>query len=358
MASILERLFPVEQLEALGNKWPESAPKRRKFDNGASQDQQRIWTMPAPVRRQNSGSAIPDIRHHRLSTSSQQRGINPRYATQSTQIRRSNSESVPRNSPTPSASSVRSNSSSVQKSCLPAFIEPSLMQVYLHNLHPKDRSRYSLPGSPTCSSDTTTRPEEPRRISMASRRENNHEDSISSPGSLTTDTSSPQYLGEACTTPPASAGPFSDLIYGLRLTDHERGFMNDLLNPSLESGDMFASMSVEKRKMPDLDESGVDPANFFGAGNDSFQTMFSPSQHEVEATDFSGYEYAVTTNGERENDVHSSGLSPTAEEGDEGEEAEEDTAPAGIVMPVHAALSVDDFFDLEEAADDLSPLAI
>lgn len=126
--------------------------------------------------------------------------------------------------------------------------------------------------------------------------------------------------------------------------------MTDLLNPSPQIGDMFTSAPGEKRKMPVPDEE-VDPVRFFDTSNDAFQTMFPPS-HEVE-TGFAEYEYAVTTNDERESDIHSSGLSPAAEE-DEGE----DTSPAGIAMPVHTALSVDDFFDLEEAAEDLSPLAI
>merc|ERR1711939_1044064 len=62
-------------------------------------------------------------------------------------------------------------------------------------------------------------------------------------------------------------------------------------------------------------------------------------------------EYAETTNADRDNDVHSSCLSPAAEE-------EDCETPAGIIMPTHAPLSVDDFFDLDEAAEAPSPLVI
>lgn len=56
---------------------------------------------------------------------------------------------------------------------------------------------------------------------------------------------------------------------------------------------------------------------------------------------------------ERESDVHSSGLSPAAEE-----EEEADRTPGGIVMPQGSPLTLDDFFDLDEAAFAPSPLAI
>jgi hypothetical protein len=57
--------------------------------------------------------------------------------------------------------------------------------------------------------------------------------------------------------------------------------------------------------------------------------------------------------------VHSSGLSPAEEAEEVAAEEEEDVqTPGGIVMPQGSPLTMDDFFDLDEAAIAPSPLAI
>jgi len=188
---------------------------------------------------------------------------------------------------------------------------------------------------------------------MGSHHDN--EDSASSPGSLTTDASSPHSLGDRCATPPTGifeqlrAGPFSHLIDGLRLTEHERGFMHDMLNPAPQLASMPVPESTTKRKATEF-EADVVPEDYYHVDNSLLQKIFPQPGAELES--LSGYEYAETTNADRDNDVHSSCLSPAAEE-EGGYET-----PAGIIMPTHAPLSVDDFFDLDEAAEAPSPLAI
>ncbi len=187
---------------------------------------------------------------------------------------------------------------------------------------------------------------------MASHHDN--EDSASSPGSLITDASSPHSLGERCATPPTGifetlrAGPFSHLIDGLRLTEHERGFMHDMLNPAPQLASMSMPDSTTKRKATEI-EADVAPEDYYHVDNSLLQKIFPQSGAEMQP--LSGYEYAETTNADRDNDVHSSCLSPAAEE-------EDYETPAGIIMPTHAPLSVDDFFDLDEAAEAPSPLVI
>ncbi|KAI1616896.1 hypothetical protein EDD37DRAFT_57391 [Exophiala viscosa] len=345
MASFIDRLFPLEQLEALGNKWPESANKRRKLDSSINQTQTQSQQQQ-PSRRQHSQSVSIDPRSHRFSLSSQHgrpsalAHVNKPTST----LKRANTDSM---AARPTRPTPNINSNPTAKSCLPTFIEPSILKVYLQNLHPKDRPRYSVPTSPKADS-------QPHETKHATHIQ--HEEYVAfSPGSLTSDSASPASLGDTCQTPPPGiyaqlrSGPFSHLIDGLRLTDHERDLMQDLLKPTPEPIPISTAAPGQKRKAPtDLDVEIV-PDDFYTIDQSLLEKMFPPFVKETILP--SGYEYVSNIEATRESDVHSSGLSPVFLE-------EEDESPAGIVMPANDPLSVDDFFDLEEAASALSPLTL
>ncbi|KAJ9494800.1 hypothetical protein H2202_009701 [Exophiala xenobiotica] len=353
MASLVDRLFPLEQLEALGNKWPESANKRRKLDDGIGQSQSRPVVLP---RRQNSeGAAFLQPRRPQQSSSSWRRHSSTygSVATHSTTTKRSVSDSLSQHTPAWTSSVNSDGLAATTKSWFPTFIEPALLKVYLQNLHPKDRPRYSLPSS----FRREMPPPEPKRT-MASHHDT--EDSASTPGSLTTDASSPHSLGDRCATPPTGIfeqlrpGLFSHLIDGLRLTEHERGFMHDMLNPAPQMSLMpMLEPTTTKRKATQFEADVELPEDYAHVDHSLLQKIF-PQPDAAEMDPLSGYEYyAETTDADRDNDVHSSCMSPATEEEEDYE------TPAGIIMPTHAPLSVDDFFDLDEAAAEApSPLTI
>ncbi|KIV79895.1 hypothetical protein PV11_07436 [Exophiala sideris] len=345
MASFIDRLFPMDQLEALGNKWPEPANKRRKLDCSIKQTQTQSQQQQ-PLRRQHSQSVSIDPRDHRFSLSSQHgkpsasmHGNKPTGA-----LRRANTDSM---AARPTRPTPNVNSKPTVKSCLPTFIEPSILNVYLHNLHPKDRPRYSVPASPKA--DTQA------RETKHATRIQYEEYAAFSPGSLTSDSASPASSGETCQTPPPGiyaqlrSGPFSHLIDGLRVTDHERDLMQDLLKPAPVALPMPPAATGEKRKAPTDSEVEIISDDFYTIDQTLLEKMFPPSVKDQILP--SGYEYVSNIQATKESDVHSSGLSPVFME-------EEDESPAGIVMPANDPLSVDDFFDLEEAASALSPLSI
>lgn len=282
--SFVDLLFPQKELEALGNKWHEPAPKRRKLNLGVG---------AAPVPRHNSESSIDQTRPRTLSSS--QHGKPPSIrAKAQIGVKRSNSACAP---------STKTVTTKPGKSCLPTFIEPSILKNYLHHLHPNDRSRYSLASIAQVESD----------------------DAASSPGSLTTDSSSPANSTDHGLPPSPGifeqlrAGPFGPVMYGLRITDHERDMMEDLLSPApLMDFDPNPAAGTKWKDVDLIDED---------------RTVFDLDPDQLST-------------------VHSSGLSITGP----GEESEK--TPGGIVMPQGSPLSMDDFFDLDEAAIAPSPLAI
>lgn len=187
------------------------------------------------------------------------------------------------------------------------------------------------------------------------------EEAVSSPGSLIND-SAASPSSDNCPTPSSSiveqfrSGPFGHIFDGMRITDHERDMMEDLLSPFQPGVDVsFAantSSSSNKKRKEATPEVEIASEDYYEIDEALLQKMF-PQAGEDMKREFN-FEYpGITTNANRETDVHSSGLSPASQDDDqEGEEEEEDkhTSPAGIVVYDYSALSVDDFFDLEEAS--------
>ncbi|KAK4934445.1 hypothetical protein LTR10_024296 [Elasticomyces elasticus] len=330
MVLFIDRLFPVEQLEALDNKWPESANKRRKLDYSINQTQTQVQ-QPQPSRRQHSQHGKPSASMH----------VNKPTGT----LKRVNTDSMAAR-PSRPMPNVKSNSSTA-KSCLPTFIEPSIRKVYLHNLHPKDRPRHSEPTIPRAD---TQRPATKHATTIR------HEEyAVFSPGSLTSDSAFPASSGDTYLTPTPGnyaqlrSGRFSHLIDGLRLTDHERDLMQDLLRPAPEPVTISTAATGQKREVPTNSEVEIVPDEFYTSDQSLLEKMFPPSVKETILP--LEYDYVSNIQATTESDVHSSGLSPISMEA-------EDESPAGIVMPANDLLSVDGFFDLEEAASALSPLSL
>ncbi len=375
MSSFIDLLFPVEQLEALGNKWPEPAPKRRKVE--ATNLPGRQERQSVPPRRQNSASTVLDQRRHRLSSASQPGKPRPSLAQIHANIgttKRSNSESSPSTN-IGAGLSGQSTTWDAQRtapakpsSCLPTFIEPSILNRYLDHLHPNDRPRYSIPdNSPKVDAQTQVCSGRP-----TNRGPWEYEENASSPASLTTDSASPSSSVDNCPTPSAGiyeqlrSGPFSHLINGLRITEHERDLMEGLLNPGgappvMDFFSAVAPSTTKQKAAVHAPELQFESEDYYNLDERLLQNMFAPAKHSTLARSLG----LPHTNADREDDVHSSGISPAAgheeeKEREDGEEEEDDDykTPAGIVMPSHSILSVDDFFDLDEAASATSPLTL
>ncbi|KIW95184.1 uncharacterized protein Z519_03768 [Cladophialophora bantiana CBS 173.52] len=338
--SFVDLLFPQKELEALGNKWHEPAPKRRRLDSGS------VQVVNESFGRQQRQLSEPSLeqRRHRLSTPAPIQYGRPSSSFEDIKIRgtkRANSESQPL-SHAPNVS----KQTTTTKSCFPSFIEPSILRNYLHHLHPKDRHRYTV-------SDVPNRESRPRDTTSQMSPPNIIEDALSSPGSLITDTSSSPASSDSCPTPAAiceqfRSGPFGHLFNGMRLTDNERDLMEDLLNPSTTLPEDESHALSNKEATPRVE---LAPEDYLAIDEAFLQNMFSPfGKHMDQPFDFAVNE---STNAEEEYDVHSSGLSPAAEETEETEEVaaeEKTTSHRGIVVYDYSALSVDDFFDLDEAS--------
>lgn len=344
--SFVDLLFPREELEALGNKWPEPASKRRKLDLGG---RETVTKPSAPPKRQNSESALHPRRHRWSASSCHSGEPSSSKDTNVSTTKRSYSESqLSTTSQTDTTSSITDSASS--RSCLPDFIEPSILKNYLLHLHPNDRSRYSLSTSPK----SKNRPLEPRR--QMSIHED-MEDSASSPGSLTADACSPHSSSDNYPTTPAAiceqlrSGPFNYILDGMRVTDHERDMMEDLLNPNPDL--TLLQDEAPGKKPQDADpEANLTPGGYYDIDEGLLQKMF-PTMGGRTNGDF-GFQSSGFTNADRDCDVHSSGLSPAA---DQEDEEESDPTPKGYVVYNHSTLSVDDFFDLDEASSAAVPTA-
>ncbi|OAP60782.1 hypothetical protein AYL99_05784 [Fonsecaea erecta] len=339
--SFVDLLFPQKELEALGNKWHEPAPKRRRLDSGSVGSAQVVQGSWAGQRRPSSEQSL-DQRRHRLSTPAPIQYGRPSVSLEHMNVRgtkRSNSDSQP-----VSCTSNPNKQTTIPKSCLPSFIEPSLMRNYLQHLHPKDRHRYTTVNEP--------KPESrPRDRNMRMSPPSFLEEALSSPGSLTADTSSSPASTDSCPTPAAvceqfRSGPFGHIFSGMRLTDNERNLMEDLLNPSTTLPEDATQAQTLQETAPKVE---LAPEDYLEIDETLLQNMFYPFvKQEIQPFD-------IAPNVEKEYEVHSSGLSPAAEEAEDVEEAagaEEDkpTGHRGIVVYDYNALSVDDFFDLDEAS--------
>jgi len=326
MMSFVDRLFPQAELEALGNKWHEPAPKRRKLGPGPAQ---AVKAASGPQRK-GSSDAGPEHRRHRLSTPTPYLYGRQQSSTEYTHARnakRSNSDSQALASAATSTL-IQGKSAGANKSCLPDFIEPSILKNYLRHLHPKDSPRYTVPVSPSTGSHDT-------------------EETVSSPASLVPDSTPSPASTDNCPTPAAvcerfRSGPFGHLFDGMRLTDNERDLMEDLLSPIPEPSQDEASS--QKRKYDEI-QVGLAPDDYFAMGETLLDRMFpaftSKDSHGL------GIELTDPTKTELDCDGYSLGLSTAANEREGEGQA---TSHRGIVVYDYDALSVDDFFDLDEAS--------
>ncbi|EXJ86028.1 hypothetical protein A1O1_06397 [Capronia coronata CBS 617.96] len=361
--SLVDLLFPQAELEALGNRWHEPVPKRRRIDpdvgpgheRGPKQD--RGATL-ATSRRHNSDSAVYLGRRGSFATTRRRMSSKSHTST----AKRSNPEFKP--SATSSSNTATSTSRSTAttkttaptaKSFLPSFIEPSILQNYLQHLHPNDRPRYTLPNH--SQGETHSRSDEDaRRVPQEGKHD---EDCISSPGALTADTSSPAPSHDHCATPSPGiyeqlhCAPFSHLIQGLRCTEHERDMVNDLLNPSPSTTLLPAEFSGIQSKR---EAEQMDPFNeCYHADEGYLHTMFpfGPAQSLFDSVHDSKFStsFPLMSDEIRDSDVHSSGLSPGMEE-----DGEETKSPAGLVIRDYSSFGDDDdgddgdLFDYDRAA--------
>lgn len=127
----------------------------------------------------------------------------------------------------------------------------------------------------------------------------------------------------------------------MRLTDNERDLVEDLLSPvQVLSQD---EALTPKHKLDDV-KVELAPENYNAIDPSRLERMF-PTFTEKDIR--SGWQLHSTTHSKKNFEVHSSGLSPAMEAVEE-----EDTTPShrGIVVYDYDAVSVDDFFDLEEAS--------
>ncbi|KAK5054497.1 hypothetical protein LTR84_001388 [Exophiala bonariae] len=341
--SYIDLLFPREELEALGNKWTEPATKRRKLDLNAGLARGKPQRQQQPVRLNQNAQVTQ--RRHTHSAPSQQRSKTPVSAGGIKQtIKRSNSDArltTLSKTPTVSAKSVVT-----PKSCLPSFIEPSLLKNYLQHLHPNDRSRYSIPNSPE--------PEhQPQRSESLKKTHIYHEydDDSCSPASLITDHSSSADNVDSCPTPTPGiyeqlhegplGNPFGYLLHGLRLTEHEKDLMENLLNPGqvdMPPPAVPSGSSSMKRKAGETDM-GFDLAHS--------SSLDQPLIHRNSTIS----NFGILHNGYNDSDVHSSGLSPGPQEEEEDQKDQQNDFDDQPVMSTRGfAISVNDFFDLDEAS--------
>ncbi|KAJ9607740.1 hypothetical protein H2200_007818 [Cladophialophora chaetospira] len=326
--SFVDRLFPQEELEALGNRWHEPAPKRRKVGHG---DLQALKSGSAAQRRHSNDIGSGE-RRHRLSTPTPYLYGRQQQTSEQTKARspkRSNSDPHTFSSCMPSPA-IPAKPPATNKSCLPSFIEPSILKNYLRHLHPKDSHRYTSSDRQNTESYVT-------------------EDAVSSPGSLVADSTASPASTESCPTPAAvceqfRSGPFGHIFDGMRLTENERDLMEDLLSPIT-----LQSQYEEPSKKRKQDEIKVEVASedYYSIDQALLQKMFPTYEDRSSHADSVNNGGFIDT--EEESDVHSSGLSPAAEAEDE-EPEETATSHRGFVIYDYDAVSVDDFFDLEEAS--------
>ncbi|OAL36983.1 hypothetical protein AYO20_03752 [Fonsecaea nubica] len=356
--SFIDLLFPQKELEALGNKWHEPAPKRRKLDSGSIQVVKGSFGGQC---RPSSNEQYLQQRRHRVSTpASLQYGRPPSSSLEHTNVRgtkRANSDSQSFSS-TPDVNVDAQMTKAM--SWLPSFIEPSLVRNYLQHLHPKDRHRYTISHVPKPDSRPRERQPQPRPSPPSVV-----EEALSSPGSLIADTSASPASTDSCPTPAAiceqfRSGPFGHIFDGMRLTDNEREMMEDLLSPSApltEDGVACGQQAPLKEAPPTIQLVSEDYAEIDQA---LLQNMITPLEKLSGRP--TGFAVSESTCADDEYDVHSSGLSPAAEEAEALEAGEVETAetaePAeeqttshrGFVVYDYSVLSVDDFFDLDEAS--------
>ncbi|ETI22434.1 hypothetical protein G647_06509 [Cladophialophora carrionii CBS 160.54] len=319
--SFVDLLFPQAELEALGNKWHEPAPKRRKLESGIPRG---VRGAPAAQRRQSYETNLGQERHRLSALTAQQHGIRSSCPEDSRipHTKRSNSDSQALFPPVSSTSTQQSKHPTSNKSCLPSFIEPSLLRNYLRHLHPKDSHRYTSPSSPNTSFHTA-------------------EDAVPSPGSLVLDSAPSPASTDSCPTPGTvcdqfRSGPFGHLFDGMRLTDNERDLMEDLLGgtPPMQQEEI-----PTRKRRQDQSKVEVAPEDYSEIDESLLRTMFPATAQE-------GAE-GLGDERPREYDVHSSGLSPATEEPQDEKDV---SSHRGIVIYDYGALSVDDFFDLDEAS--------
>ncbi|KIV88508.1 hypothetical protein PV10_08189 [Exophiala mesophila] len=331
--SLLERLFPLQELEALGNKYHDPSNKKRKLEGEASQSKPR---------KQNKQDSHDHRRHTMSDVSKLSRPI-----TMSTSLSRSTEPSIKRSN----SSSQSTSLTTASRSCLPNFIEPSLLKNYLQHLHPKDRHRYSMTNTPE--------PEVSRASSQRGRTPIENEENTHSPASMVTDTSSPS-SSEGCATPSAAmfeqfrSGPFGHLFNGMRLTEHERDFMEDLLGPTDLATEeakpaqapikaLVASQTLVHESKVGSREIGVTRENSKPVVPVKLEDK--QEEEEEEVVTYRGFSIGrhYDDDDDDEDDVHSSGMSPI-----------NDTEMEPLQLPQghnsKSLISVQDFFDLEEAS--------
>jgi hypothetical protein len=259
--SLVDQLFPQDQLEELGNRWHEDEPSSKRRKIAASVD----------------GSSASGLA---LFASCQGWDVWPTSDEDSTpRVRRAQSASQPRTSTVRQAATAKAKAKARSNSCFPSFIEDSLLQNYLRQAHPKDRLRYSS------KSETDTAVHD-AQFTPGENSPGVKEESTSSPGSLIADTSSPAST-ESCPSPVAicdqfRSGPFGHIFAGLRCTDVERDMVEDLLKPMTSfSGtpedDQTAVVNDEEAESDARRARDAQLLSIFPPLNDKVRHLFAPS---------------------------------------------------------------------------------
>ena len=142
------------------------------------------------------------------------------------------------------------------------------------------------------------------------------------------------------------SGPFGHIFDGMRLTANERNMMEDLLSPTDQPTQDEARN--QKRKLEDVQVEVV-PADSHNRDETLLNNIFPSLIDDSHGLGIASMDVIKI---EPEDDVYSSGLSSAAEELEESEKA---TSHRGIIVYdyddyEYDAVSVDDFFDLDEAS--------
>jgi len=350
--SIIGRLFPAEELR----KWdlvgdmsgPEPASKRRKL---SSPDVS--YSYPGPrndfqKQDQPQRQLRPDDQRPHLWSSSGQQSKG--FATPAA---------------APRQTSYLTPKKPVAGISLPSFIEPTILEKFLCHLHPSDRPRYAL-GSST----PWRREQYDADGQIAETTESEHD----SPPSLSSDSSaSPEPFQDPETPPPtrtvaaasASAakprrsfdefrsGPFGYIFDAFRLTSSERDLLETVISEAVtgpgtvsrKPGPSLSSIDFTTDDFYDAQE-----ANFLCTSDFPFRaagTNTTPTvrQHlDQEAFGLDGIAVAAPNNLD---------AGTAQNEGENETETKSETQTAQTLDSI--AISMDDFFDLDEASEENVP---
>lgn len=191
--SLIDYLYPENELEALGNKWQEPAPKRRRLDSEVVERR-----VSAYLRRQQYEAARYERSFLEFQYLQRQRYEAARYERRFLKFQE---QVAARSYARRKARASKRTRAAINELYLPRFIEPSLLKSCSRCNHPDNRHEEPIPPSPQLEAQ--------------------------SPASSADNHATPAEIRDQY-----RSGPFGYIFDGLRLTDQERDFVEELTSPS------------------------------------------------------------------------------------------------------------------------------